>query len=63
LQDRDYTAALRRLAGLRDSVDAFFDGVMVMSDDLGLRRNRLGLLAIVEGLFLDIADISKLQVS
>ncbi len=61
LQDRDYTAALRRLAGLRDSVDAFFDGVMVMADDPLLRRNRLGLLAIVEGLFLDIADISKLQ--
>ena len=62
LQDRDYTAALRRLAGLCDSVDAFFDGVMVMADDPVLRRNRLGLLAIVEGLFLDIADISKLQV-
>ena len=62
LQDRDYTAALRRLAGLRDSVDAFFDGVMVMAEDPELRRNRLGLLAIVEGLFLDIADISKLQV-
>ena len=62
LQDRDYTAALRRLAGLRDSVDAFFDGVMVMAEDPELRRNRLGLLAIVEGLFLDIADISKLQI-
>jgi glycyl-tRNA synthetase beta chain len=61
LQDRDYTAALRRLAGLRDTVDAFFDGVMVMCEDAELRRNRLGLLAIVEGLFLDIADISKLQ--
>lgn len=62
LQERDYTAALCRLAALRDTVDAFFDGVMVMSEDEELRRNRLGLLAIVEGLFLDIADISKLQV-
>ena len=61
LHERDYTAALRRLAGLRDTVDEFFDGVMVMSEDAELRRNRLGLLAIVEGLFLDIADISKLQ--
>ncbi len=61
LRERDYTSALRRLAGLRDTVDAFFDGVMVMSEDAELRRNRLGLLAIVEGLFLDIADISKLQ--
>jgi glycyl-tRNA synthetase beta chain len=42
-------------------VDAFFDGVMVMVEDAELRRNRLGLLGIVEGLFLNIADISKLQ--
>ncbi|MDD5033337.1 MAG: glycine--tRNA ligase subunit beta [Methylococcaceae bacterium] len=63
LQVRDYTAALRRLAGLRDAVDAFFDQVMVMCEDAELRRNRLGLLAIIEGLFLDIADISRLQIS
>jgi len=62
LRERDYTAALRRLAGLRDDVDAFFDHVMVMCEDAELRKNRLGLLAIVEGLFLDIADISRLQV-
>lgn len=62
LRDRNYTAALKRLAALRDSVDAFFDGVMVMTEDATLRSNRLGLLAIVEGLFLDIADISRLQV-
>jgi glycyl-tRNA synthetase beta chain len=61
LHARDYTGALRRLAGLRETVDAFFDGVMVMADHPELRRNRLGLLNIVEGLFLNIADISKLQ--
>ena len=61
LQQRDYTAALSRLAQLREPVDGFFDAVMVMAEDAGLRRNRLGLLGIIEGLFLDIADISKLQ--
>ncbi|SMF95298.1 glycyl-tRNA synthetase beta chain [Methylomagnum ishizawai] len=61
LRGRDYTGALRRLAQLRETVDAFFDGVMVMAEDTELRRNRLGLLGIVEGLFLNIADISKLQ--
>ncbi|CAI8814836.1 glycine--tRNA ligase subunit beta [Methylocaldum szegediense] len=61
LHERDYTAALCRLARLRETVDAFFDSVMVMTEDANLRRNRLGLLAIVEGLFLNIADISKLQ--
>jgi glycyl-tRNA synthetase beta chain len=58
---RDYTAALKRLAQLRPAVDAFFDKVMVMAEDPGLRQNRLGLLALLEGLFLDIADISRLQ--
>jgi glycyl-tRNA synthetase beta chain len=61
LEQADYTGALRRLARLRAPVDAFFEGVMVMADDERLRRNRLGLLAIVESLFLGIADISKLQ--
>lgn len=61
LHARDYTTALCRLAQLRDSVDIFFDQVMVMSEDESLRLNRLGLLALVEGLFLNIADISALQ--
>ncbi|QXP84319.1 glycine--tRNA ligase subunit beta [Methylococcus sp. Mc7] len=61
LHARDYTTALCRLAQLRDSVDTFFDKVMVMTEDESLRLNRLGLLALVEGLFLNIADISALQ--
>ncbi len=61
LQDRDYTRALSRLSRLRKTVDAFFESVMVMVENDELRRNRLGLLGIVEGLFLNIADISKLQ--
>jgi len=61
LHRQDYEAALSRLAGLRDTVDTFFDQVMVMCEDPALRSNRLGLLAIVERLFLQIADISRLQ--
>ena len=61
VQAREYTEALSRLAALRETVDDFFDKVMVMVEDAELRQNRLGLLAIIEGLFLNIADISKLQ--
>jgi len=57
----DYKAALCQLAGLRSVVDIFFDSVMVMAEDLELRRNRLSLLAGTERLFLNIADISRLQ--
>jgi len=61
LAKHDYTGALTRLAKLRNDVDAFFDNVMVMCDDPQLRAKRLGLLTMVSDLFLQIADISKLQ--
>lgn len=57
----EYPEALTRLAGLRESVDRFFEEVMVMVDDERVRRNRLALLAEVNGLFLRAADISRLQ--
>lgn len=57
----DYQAALNRLACLHADVDRFFDDVMVMCDDLDLRANRLALLTKLSTLFLQIADISKLQ--
>jgi len=57
---RAYTDALRRLAELRTPVDAFFDDVMVMTDEPNIRTNRLTLLAELRALFLDIADISRL---
>jgi glycyl-tRNA synthetase beta chain len=56
----DLTGALTRLAALKAPVDAFFDGVMVMADDLAVRQNRLALLAQLAGLFNRVADISLL---
>ncbi len=56
----DYTAALSKLAHLREAVDAFFDKVMVMADDARLRDNRLALLNRMRALFLKVADISLL---
>lgn len=61
LARRDYQAVLSRLAQLRDVIDAFFDHVMVMTDDPGLRASRLSLLAFLSEQFLTCADISRLQ--
>ena len=58
---REYTRYMELLAGLREPVDAFFDGVMVMSDDLALRANRLALLARLHALFTRVADIARLH--
>lgn len=60
LAARRYEAALRRLATLRPHVDAFFDGVMVMADNPAVRANRLALLAALERLFGETADLSRL---
>jgi glycyl-tRNA synthetase beta chain len=49
------------LAGLRKPVDTFFDDVMVMVDDTRVRDNRIALLNQLHGLFLQVADISRLQ--
>ena len=55
-----YTEGLKQLATLRDSVDGFFDNVMVMADDEKVRNNRLSLLRQLQSLFLRVADISIL---
>ena len=54
------SAQLEALAALRNDVDAFFDSVMVMADDVAIRNNRLALLQALRSLFLKLADISKL---
>ena len=51
---------LNVLADLRETVDGFFDDVMVMAEDEKLRANRLALLARLRALFLRLADISRL---
>ncbi|MFC1750430.1 DALR anticodon-binding domain-containing protein, partial [Pseudomonadota bacterium] len=61
LEKFDYTAALQEMAALRESVDAFFDEVMVMAEDDAVRLNRLALLNTLRSLFLQVADVSKLQ--
>jgi tetrameric-type glycyl-tRNA synthetase beta subunit len=57
----DYVSALGRLATLRESVDGFFDHVMVMCEDADLRANRLALLGSLSRLFEKVADLSRLQ--
>ncbi|WP_434927666.1 glycine--tRNA ligase subunit beta [Shewanella sp. HL-SH2] len=57
----DYQQALTLLADLRESVDTFFEDVMVMADDEALKNNRLALLNSLREQFLHVADISVLQ--
>ncbi len=55
----NYEGAMKRLAGLREPVDTFFEKVMVMAEDSALRANRLALLKQLGDLMNHVADISK----
>jgi glycyl-tRNA synthetase beta chain len=57
----DFAGALREITGLKPAVDRFFDQVMVMAEDRGLRENRIRLLTEIGSLFNQVADFSKIQ--
>jgi glycyl-tRNA synthetase beta chain len=63
IEKRDYDAVLKNLATLRDPVDAFFNDVMVMSDDRAVRENRLSLLHSLRRLCINVADIAQMAAS
>ena len=56
----DYAGALEAVATLRPAVDGFFDKVMVMAPEAGLRAARLGLIQQVLDGFSGIADFSEI---
>lgn len=57
---RNYTGMLIELAALKAPVDVFFESVLVMAEDPGVRSNRLGLLARLDKLCGEVADLSLL---
>jgi glycyl-tRNA synthetase beta chain len=61
LEARAYRQALESMVPLREPLDGFFNGVLVMAEDAGLRRNRLALMDRLVGIFSTLADFSKLQ--
>jgi glycyl-tRNA synthetase beta chain len=56
----DYREAFAGVALLQPAVAKFFDDVLVMAEDERVRAARLGLVASLRGLILDIADISEI---
>ncbi|MCB1857483.1 MAG: glycine--tRNA ligase subunit beta [Gammaproteobacteria bacterium] len=60
LKTYQYEKTLVSLAALRESVDRFFDQVMVMAENEAVRSNRLALLGKLNRLFLRVADISRI---
>lgn len=61
LENSDWDGLMETLSGLSPAVTSFFDSVMVMDDDEGIRRNRLALLKECDSLFHEIGDMSRLK--
>ncbi len=61
LSSTDYAKNMNELIGLKNTVDEFFDKVMVNADDKDLRQARLNLINWVRSLFLSVADVSYLS--
>lgn len=57
---KDYLGALDVLKKLSTPIDSFFDSVMVMDEDLTIRKNRLALLKSTDNLLAKIADFGKI---
>lgn len=57
---KDFLGALDVLKKLSTPIDSFFDSVMVMDEDLTIRRNRLALLKSIDNLLSKIADFVKI---
>ncbi|HEX3502631.1 MAG TPA: glycine--tRNA ligase subunit beta [Xanthobacteraceae bacterium] len=57
----DFEAAMRAMAQLRPSVNAFFDKVTVNVDDKALRENRLKLLNEIRAATRAVADFSRIE--
>lgn len=55
----DFAAAFKEMAGMRATVDLFFNRVLVMAEDEQLRKSRLRLLDRISKLFSSVADISE----
>jgi glycyl-tRNA synthetase beta chain len=58
--ERKYVDVYRILSTFKPLVDNFFDNVLVMDENLELRKNRLGLLQSIIAVFSGIIDFSKI---
>jgi glycyl-tRNA synthetase beta chain len=60
IKQKNYKEALKELLTIKPYIDNFFDNVMVMVEDEKLKNNRLSLLKMVNEMFKNIADFTKI---
>jgi len=63
ISSKDYRQILEELYKLGDTVDSFFDKVLIMDKDIKIRSNRINLVGKTVDLYMIFADFSKLVVN
>ncbi|AER66516.1 glycyl-tRNA synthetase beta chain [Thermovirga lienii DSM 17291] len=61
VEQKEWEELTKILSQLEPYVSAFFDNVLVMSEDEKVRANRLALLKETKGLFSTVGDLSRLK--
>ena len=61
VQRSQYQEVLSQLSSLKESLDNFFDKVMIMADNDAVKANRIALISHIRKQFLSVADISVLN--
>ncbi len=62
LKEKRYFDLLERVASIKDTINTFFDNVMVMEKDESLRNNRLSLLNRLKNIVLNVANFKFLEI-
>jgi len=62
IKNKQYKEVYRILSTFKPYVDNFFDNVLVMEENLSLRRNRIRLLKDINGIFSGVIDFSRIVV-
>ena len=61
IDGESYAEAMTELTTLRGPLNSFYDDVQVMADDEQVKKNRISLLSMSSGLFLKVANLSRLE--
>ncbi|MHB1420164.1 MAG: glycine--tRNA ligase subunit beta [Bacillota bacterium] len=59
-RERKYLSVLSEMANLREPIDRFFEGVLVMAEDEQVRNNRLAMLKDIATFLASVADLSRI---
>ncbi len=60
IAEGQHLEAFSKIMEMKPIIDSFFDKVLVMADDMGIRNNRVALISGLEKILFEIADFSQL---